>query len=175
MKPKPGKEPDAPPTGAAFLLAQIGSHAAMKFAERLAEHDLTPPQAGILRLIRTSPGLSQQALAERLGILPSRVVGFVDDLEDRGLVRRDRDPADRRANVLVLTAAGGRALRTLGTVARAHESEICAALTERERRQLTALLGRVAAEQGLTPGVHPGYRALAGSDASRRGRPAARA
>jgi DNA-binding MarR family transcriptional regulator len=164
--------PDAPPIGAAFLLAQLGSHAATKFAERLREHGLTAPQAGILRLIRTSPGLSQQALAERLDILPSRVVALVDDLEERGLVRRERDPGDRRANVLALTAAGGRALKTIATVARAHENEICAALTGRERRQLTALLGKVAEEQGLRPGVHPGYRALTAAEGSRRGKPA---
>jgi len=36
----------------------------------------------------------------------------------------------------------------------------CAALTKEERLQLSALCRRIADEQGLTPGVHPGYRSL---------------
>lgn len=153
--------------GAAFLLAQVGAHAAMKFAERIAAHDLTPPQAGILGLLRGAPGISQQQLAQRLGILPSRVVGFVDELERLGLVERVRDDTDRRRNALQLTAAGRGALEVIGRAARAHEADICAGLSEREHEQLTGLLARVAQGQGLTPGVHPGYRTLA-SPAARR-------
>jgi DNA-binding MarR family transcriptional regulator len=57
-----------------------------------------------------------------------------------------------------LTEAGRAALETIGRVARAHEADVCAALTDTERNQLIALLGRIAEQQGLTPGVHPGYR-----------------
>ena len=50
----------------AFLLAQLGAHAASQFAERLGVLDLTPPDAGILRLLRIAAGLSQQELAAKL-------------------------------------------------------------------------------------------------------------
>ena len=57
----------------------------MKFSERLkAALDLTPPHAGILRALTSSGGVSQQALAGRLGVLPSRLVALVDELESRG-------------------------------------------------------------------------------------------
>lgn len=148
------------PAGAAFLLAQLGAHAAAKFAERIGRHDLTPPQAGILRMLRGNPRISQQQLAERLGILPSRVVAFVDDLERLGLVQRARDDTDRRRNALQLTNAGRAALEAIGRVARAHEADLCAGLTDTEREKLIALLGRIAEQQGLTPGVHPGYRTV---------------
>jgi DNA-binding MarR family transcriptional regulator len=148
------------PGGAAFLLAQLGAHAATKFAQRIGAHDLTPPQAGILGLLRANEGLSQQALAERLGLLPSRVVAFVDELERLGLVRRVRDADDRRRNALQLTDAGRAAVTTIGRVAREHEADLTAALSTAERAQLVALLGRVAEQQGLTPGVHPGYRTM---------------
>jgi DNA-binding MarR family transcriptional regulator len=149
-----------PRGGAAFLLAQLGAHAAMKFGERVGEHDLTAPQAGILGLLRGDPGLSQQALAERLGILPSRVVAFVDELEQLGLVQRIRDVADRRRNAVQLTDAGRSALETIGRVGRAHEADLCAGLNAKEHEQLIALLSKVAAQQGLTPRVHPGYRTM---------------
>lgn len=38
-----------PPSGVAFLLTQVGTHAARRFAERVAELDITPPVAGLLR------------------------------------------------------------------------------------------------------------------------------
>jgi DNA-binding MarR family transcriptional regulator len=146
------------PQGAAFLLTQLGTHAAARFAERVAAQGLTPPQCGVLGLLRGRPGLSQQELAEVLGMLPSRVVALVDELEDAGYVQRVRDDADRRRNALQLTAAGQKTLQTIGRVARAHEQEIVAALSPAEHATLVELLGRIAVQQGLTPGVHPGYR-----------------
>jgi hypothetical protein len=57
--------------GSAFLLAQLGAHATTLFAERIAPLDLTPPQAGFLRLVAAEPGSSQQAIASRLGMTAS--------------------------------------------------------------------------------------------------------
>jgi DNA-binding MarR family transcriptional regulator len=146
-------------TGNSFLLAQIGAHAAGRFAERIAELDLTPAQAGLLRLISWQPGQSQQAIAGQLGTPASRLVLLVDTLEKRGLVERRRNPEDRRHYALYLTEDGGRFMRRLGEVGRTHENDICAALDPADRTRLNELLERVAAQQGLTVGVHPGYQA----------------
>ncbi|MCO1655966.1 MarR family winged helix-turn-helix transcriptional regulator [Pseudonocardia humida] len=153
--------PPVPPApGAAFLLTQIGSQAAARFAERTAELDLTPPQVGLLRAVAVAPGRSQQALARHLGTPPSRLVALVDGLDERGLVERRRNPDDRRLHALHLTEAGHDLLRRIAEVGQAHNDEVCAALTEEERSTLTALLARIAADHDLTPGVHPGYRRL---------------
>lgn len=144
--------------GNAFLLAQLGAHATAAFAERIASLDLTPPQAGFLRLVATEPGSSQQAIAARLGMAASRLVAIADALEERGLIERRRDPGDRRNHALHLTAEGGRFMGRLARAAAAHEDAVCAALDPAERQQLGVLLGRIAAEQGLEHGVHPGYR-----------------
>lgn len=146
--------------GVAFLLTQLGTHAAGRFAQRIAALDLTPPQAGLLRAIGERGGSSQQELATRLGLLPSRVVGFIDNFEQRGLVRRQRSSTDRRQYALELTDDGRAVLAELGQLARGHECDITATLSDDERRQLGTLLTRIAAAQGLTPGVHPGYRQL---------------
>jgi DNA-binding MarR family transcriptional regulator len=143
--------------GVAFLLAQLGAHAAAAFAERIAPLDLTPPQAGVLRLLAGSPGQSQRALADALGMHATRLVALIDDLEDRDLVARTRDPADRRNYALSLTASGTAKLAELATVARDHELAITAGLPATERRDLAATLRRLADDQGLTPGVHPGF------------------
>jgi DNA-binding MarR family transcriptional regulator len=147
-------------SGNAFLLAQLGAHAARRFAERIAELELTPPQAGLLRTVARSPGRSQQVIADQIGLPPSRLVALVDGLQERGLLERRRNPDDRRNYALYLTEAGRRFMGRLGRAARAHEDAICAGLSEAERDRLHRLLSRLSAEQGLTPLVHPGYGAL---------------
>jgi len=156
-----GRGPRPPGTGGvAFLLAQLGAYAAERFAERVAALGLNPPQAGILRAIAAAPGRSQQALSEQLGLLPSRVVAFVDLLEERGYVERRRNPGDRRLHALYLTDHGQQLLAEIGQAGRAHEEEITGGLSAGQRDELAALLQALAARHGLTPGVHPGYRSL---------------
>jgi DNA-binding MarR family transcriptional regulator len=146
--------------GVHFLLAQIGAHATAKFAERLETLHLTPPQAGILGMINRKDGLSQQTLADLLGMFPSRLVLMLDELQASGLIERRAHTTDRRTYALHLTANGKKALQAIGRIARQHEEAVCAALNENERQILASLLSRIAEEQQLRPGVHPGYRRL---------------
>ena len=159
------EEPTAPTEhkrsgSTAFLLAQVGAHAAAQFGERMTKLRLTRPHAGILRLVGLSPGLSQQELGRRLSILPSRLVALLDELQERGLVERRPDPQDRRTYALHLTAAGRSATEQIGRIAREHDDAICASLSAEGRQQLHTLLTRIADQEGLIPGVHPGYRTL---------------
>lgn len=147
-------------TAVGFLLAQVGAHAANRFAERTAALDLTPAQAGLLRLLIAQPGRSQRELADELGMPPSRFVQFADKLEERGLIERKRNPEDRRQHALYLTPEGRTMLGELGAVAREAEAYLCRSLTPEEHQQLSNLLVRVAADQGLIPGVHPGYKTV---------------
>jgi DNA-binding MarR family transcriptional regulator len=162
------------PRSTAFLLAQIGAHAAARFAERLGDLQLTPAHAGMLRLIHGNAGISQRSLSSTLKIVPSRLVALIDELEDGGLVERRDSPDDRRAHALHLTRKGTEALEAIGKVARAHDDTICTGLTAEERVTLGALLRRIADQQGLTPGVHPGFSRLGrppdGAEGSPRGR-----
>jgi DNA-binding MarR family transcriptional regulator len=148
------------PRGVGFLLAQIGAYAAGKFGERLEALKLTPAQAGILGVLGRESGLSQQALADVLGMFPSRLVAVLDDMERAGLVERRQHPSDRRVSLLSLTAIGKKTLQVVGRVAKQHEAELCAGLNSGEREMLEKLLARIAEEQQLRPGIHPGYRRL---------------
>ena len=146
--------------GVAFLLAQLGAHAAAAFAERIRPLELTPPQAGVLRRLGQVPGQSQRGLADALGMHAPRLVSLIDELEERGLVARDRDPDDRRNYAISLTDKGRRTLAELARVAREHELAITAALDADERARLLVVLRRLADEQNLSPGVHPGFRRM---------------
>lgn len=148
----------------AFLLSQVGAHASARFAERLEPLGLKPPHSGILFVIEQADGLSQQALGEKLGMFPSRLVAILDELQKRGLVERRDNAADRRSYALYLTKAGRQTLQQIRHVGQEHQDALCAALNQAERAQLAGFLTRIAAEQGLTPGVHPGLRRAGGAD-----------
>jgi DNA-binding MarR family transcriptional regulator len=142
--------------GAAFLLSQLGYHSSRLWQGRLAPLGLEPRQVMLLRHVAGDEGRSQQALGEALRIPPSRMVALVDGLEQRGLLRRRLDPNDRRVRTLHLTRDGRRLLAEVMEVSREHERQLCTGLQPAEREQLITLLNRLAAEQGLAEGVHPG-------------------
>jgi DNA-binding MarR family transcriptional regulator len=147
-----------PAAGLAFLISQLGSHVSALFAEGLAPLKLTPPHTGILSAMTQFDGLSQQALGEKLGVFPSRLVQLLDELEERGLVERRDNPADRRSYALYLTDAGRQAVNDIQGIAHALQNAVCGALDKSQQIQLKELLTRIATEQKLAPGVHPGLR-----------------
>ncbi len=153
------RSPD-PSAWPAFLLSQVGAHSAGRFADWLAPLGLKPPHAGILRALDRADGLSQQALGESLGTFPSRLVVLLDELEERKLVERRDRPGDRRSYALHLTEAGRKSLEQIVRVARQHQDDLCAALDESEQEQLVGYLRRIAEQQGLAPGIHPGWKPL---------------
>ena len=150
--------------GFAYLLVQLGFHLAGKFAERLAPLGLEPRHFGMLTRLAANEGRSQQAIGELMGLNPTRMVFLVDELEQRGLVERRRNPADRRSYALYLTDQGRAKLREAQEASARHAGQVGASLTGAQRRQLTALLRRLAEEQGIAeaslPSLHgpPGVR-----------------
>jgi DNA-binding MarR family transcriptional regulator len=159
MDGRPVSPPGADREDFAFLLVQLGLLVARQFGERLVPFGLEPRHAGMLTRLAAHEGLSQQALGEFIGLNPTRMVFLVDELEQRGLVERRRNAADRRSYALYLTAQGRDTLHQMQAAESRHQDEIGASLTQAERSQLTNLLRRLAAEQGITednlPGIPP--------------------
>ncbi len=143
-----------------MLLAQLGTHAAGRFAERLEPLGLAPRHAAVLRVLGRHTGANQRAVAEALALPPSRLVALIDELERRGLVGRGEDPQDRRSYALHLTRRGNDVLEEIGRVAHRHGEDLCRPLDRGERQELTTLLLRMIEAQGLRPGVfsRPGGR-----------------
>jgi DNA-binding MarR family transcriptional regulator len=143
----------------AFLLVQLGFHLSRRFGERLAPLGLKPRQAGMLVRLAENDGRSQQAIAELMGLNPTRMVFLTDELEELGLVERRRNPADRRSHALHLTEAGSAMLARVRQATAAHGADITASLTGAERATLTGLLQRLARDQGLGAHGLPGMPA----------------
>lgn len=151
-----------PRVGLAYLLSQVGAHAADDFARRLKPLGLTTQHVGILRLLAMKPKeLTQRTLADYLRVQPSRLVLLLDELERDGLVTRVTDPDDRRCKRLAATKAGLARFRQVETVTNALEADMFEGLSRDDRVALIGLLRRVAGGVGLTPGVHPAYGRLA--------------
>jgi DNA-binding MarR family transcriptional regulator len=140
-----------------LLLSQLGTHAALTFGRKIKGFGISPPHVGILRWIRDNEGENQRQLASHLGVLPSRLVLLLDELEGKGLVMRQRSSQDRRNQQLQLTEKGTRLLKKVEVIAAAHEADLGSALTESERETLIDLCAKLAAHRGLTPHGHPGY------------------
>ena len=99
-------------TGRTVHLLSLAHHAVSEsFAQRLREIGLTPPQYGTLRTLDASGPTSQQAIAERLGLSGTAILQTVDRLEAGQLVKRHRNPNDRRSYALELTPQGRNTLR----------------------------------------------------------------
>ncbi len=147
-----------------FLVAQVGAFASAGFAARIAPLGLAPAHAGILRVIAAQPGRSQQAIAQQLGIVPSRLVVLIDALEGDGLVQRRRDLEDRRNYALHLTTAGQDKLREIGVLAGAHAEALLAPLSDPDKSELARILQQLADHHGLTRSVHPGFSWLGRED-----------
>jgi len=147
------------PARIGFLLTQLGSLAAENFAAKTRELGITPPEAGVMRILGRQAGMNQRELAEKLGVAQSRVVALVDSLESAGLVIRERSAADRRSQVLQVTDSGRELLTGLRSAAETQESELTDGLSAEDRDQLYELLLKLGDARGLDRDVHPGYRA----------------
>lgn len=163
-RPQQADQPEVLGTG--FLLSSLGLHSAQQFAAQLIPLGLTPPLVGVLWGIASGPGRSQQSIADEFGMPASRLVTFLDDLEAQGLVERRRDPRDRRMHSLHLSAAGAKLMRRIAAIGKEAQDELLRCLDPAERTRLHGLLTRVAEDQGLNPGVHPGYRTMRPSGAA---------
>jgi DNA-binding MarR family transcriptional regulator len=122
----------------------------------MAELGLDPRHVVLLRLAGAEEGRSQLALGKQMQLPPSRMVAFVDELENLGMLERRPNPEDRRMRALFLTDKGRQTLEKVADISGAHEKQLTKGLSKPEVAELVRLLGRVAEEQGMVPETHPG-------------------
>src|ERR1700716_3490944 len=120
-------------------LARVGRRAA---ETSMSPGGLRPRHLIALQLLSEQGPASQQGLAAALSLDPSNVVGLLNELEERGLITRRRDRADRRRHIVELSPLGedelGVAYARLSDV----EDELLSALNTQERATLYDLLVR---------------------------------
>jgi DNA-binding MarR family transcriptional regulator len=108
----------------------------------MAPGGLRPRHLVAMKLLSERGPAGQQGLADALSLDPSNVVGLLNELEERGLITRRRDPADRRRHIVELSRAGEDEL-ALAYARLSHvEDNLLHALTGEERDTPRALLVR---------------------------------
>jgi DNA-binding MarR family transcriptional regulator len=136
--------PDELVASATFLLKRLGyavKEGTMKAYEGTGLH---PYHHAILLVLDAGSADTQGSIADALGYDRGQLVGLLDELEERGLVERRRDPDDRRRHLVRLTADGKRTLKRLRALAKEIEDEFLAPLGDKDRAKLHALLLRLA-------------------------------
>jgi DNA-binding MarR family transcriptional regulator len=108
--------------------------------EALAEWDVTPSQARALGVLRRSGPLRLGDLAEHLRIVPRSATEVVDALEERALVDRRPDPADRRATLVTLTAQGEKVAADIRAARTSGAGSLFAQLPAPDRAELARIL-----------------------------------
>lgn len=108
--------------------------------ETLGPLNISPSQARALGVLVRDGAQRPGELAERLRIAPRSATEVVDDLQERGLVRRDPDPADRRATLVSLTGEGRAAGERIKAARQAEAERFFAGLAPADRAELTRIL-----------------------------------
>lgn len=128
-----------------FLLSDISRLMRQEFQQRVAGSSLTLAQARTLVRISRNEGIRQVDLAEMLEIQPITLVRLIDQLADAGLVERRRDPDDRRAHRIFLTADAGLQLEMIGAVGAETEAYALRGLKASEVAVLVSALHKMRA------------------------------
>lgn len=108
------------------------------------DEGLHPYHHAILITLDEGSHETQGSIADALGYDRGQLVGLLDELEERGLVERRRDPNDRRRHLVQMTPEGKKALRRLRTLARQLENEFLEPLSDADRAKLHELLLQLA-------------------------------
>ena len=143
----PPRRPGAPKelvTSVPFLLKRVGFAVKEQLVEAFEPTGLGMYHHAVLALLHEEPRETQATIADALGLDRSHLVGVLDELEEKGLVERRRDPDDRRRQMVNLTAKGEQALSRLRALAKEVDDAFLEPLSASERKTLRSLLARLA-------------------------------
>lgn len=106
----------------------------------MAEGSLRPRHVIALTLLRERGPMTQHAVGAALSLDPSNVVGLLNELEERGLITRRRDPADRRRHIVEVSATGADELAQTYAQLGLVEDDLFTMLSSEQRATLHDLL-----------------------------------
>jgi len=142
-----GRFPEELVLSTLFLMKRLGMSAKEQSFEAFEEAGLHPYHHAILAVLDEGSRETQGAIAEALGYDKGQLVGLLDELEEGGMVVRQRDPADRRRQIVQMTPEGRKGLERARRLSQSLENQFLSSLDADERRQLHDLLRKVAADQ----------------------------
>jgi DNA-binding MarR family transcriptional regulator len=126
-----------------FLLAKVEEAMESQFMVKLMELDINAKQFGVLQYIEGNPKSSQIDASKALLVDRTTMVSHVDFLESMELVKRERNPKDRRSFVLTVTRKGEKTLKKGREYLDESESNVLSELKVEEKETLKNLLFKI--------------------------------
>ena len=141
---RPGLDVDA--YQATSRISRIGLHIARQQEEVFGGFGLNRGEVGVLSALRVAGPphrLSPTQLFKGLMLSSAGMTSRLDRLESQGFVKRSRDPDDRRAVVVELTAAGRKVIDEAVAANTKREGALLGDLTASEVKTLSRLLRKM--------------------------------
>ena len=125
------------------LIRRLQQIAVAIFMEETAEFDVTPVQYSALLAVRNHPGIDQTSLMKIIAFDRSTIGDVVQRLENKSLIRRTVNDADRRTRTLYITPSGRQLLSKAKKAVDAAQDKIVAPLTREERREFVRMMHKL--------------------------------
>jgi DNA-binding MarR family transcriptional regulator len=148
MRTTPGGRPDLAAMAVPLARALVAAEEPI-----LRAHDISMWGYIVLTALAEQPVRTQAALAQAIGADKSRIIADLDELQDRGLIQRQPDAADRRVHLLSLTPEGSQVREAVQSAIRRREKQILGRLAPGD---LEAFLRSLQALSQLSPEVMRG-------------------
>jgi DNA-binding MarR family transcriptional regulator len=126
-----------------FLIRRAHQTSMAIFAEELGSYEVTALQFAILQALVDEPGADQITVAQRVALDAATSGSVIMRLEERGWLRREASPTDKRRKLLWLTPEGETQALAMKKHAKKVQQRLLESLTESERVQFVALLKRI--------------------------------
>ena len=133
------------PHGIGYRIKLLGQLLGRKFQERLEPFGLTPFHWIVLCCLWEEDGLATCSIGEKLQQVGGTLTGVLDRMEERGLIRRERDPRDRRIWRIWLTDAGSELETVLPPLAAEFKDQAMKGFSPEERQLFSRLLDQAIA------------------------------
>lgn len=137
-----------------FLISDVSRLMRRRFDERARQVGATRAQWRTLTTLSRNEGINQGTLADLLEVEPITLCRMIDRLEESDLVERRRDPSDRRAWQLFLTAKSAPLLNNLRTLADGLFDQMLAGVDLPARKALGGSLELIRANLLALPAPH---------------------
>ncbi len=125
-------------------IVRISHNGRRKFHKQSEEKNCRPRGYGhILELLSKNNGLTQQQVAQMLGIRPQSASEAVTSLEEQGLIEKSPNPQDKRSFLLHITPEGRDRQTQMQEERMQNACRILSPLTKEEKHTLQCLLEKV--------------------------------